>query len=338
MENSADDSRLLDISTNDQTLAKFKESFYRDNLQLDSLSKVFQEDVTITHDDILDLNKLVIEKLNKYENAGLIVNVYVKLGNKKQIVFSSWYDFEQYKWLESTTISRIVISWKFNVCFPNHEKPQQHTLTVKLTNNMRPDEMFKLIFSGENEEVDSFETNFFPVYAKVNFINRSLGDEFLDTVGEWVNGLSESELKKNKIILKLRKHKRFLAKTLEIVTFLSLTYFAFTYISNYLDSLSFGYLGQLNLMNLKSIVMHLFGVVGYIYLARKGTETIGKITFSQLGNYGDKYLFSITKGDRNQLKKLKKEAKYDLMNLIVSLIGTVIFNVIINVISSWLTP
>jgi hypothetical protein len=329
-----DDLSLLNPKKNEIVLTELKREFLRENLQPDHSTKVFQEDVTIKIDDIFNLNELIIEQLKKYSHAGFLVQVYVKFENKKQILFSSWSDFENYKWLDSSPIARIVITWKFNALFPGYENPQKHTLTVKLSNSMRADELFKMMFSGEFDEVDDIETNFFPVYAKVNFINRSLGDELLDTVGKWVEGLGECDVKKNKHVIKLKRHKRLVSQFINIITFCVLLYAMLTYFFGKLDNLEIVNVGSISLIQMKNILFNLFLVICFSYLSHRISLYIGKSLFSMLGNYGTTYIFSITKGDEKKLNKLKKESKYDLINIGFRTVGALVGNIVITIIST----
>lgn len=332
---SNDDMDLLDISQNEKALASFKEEFFKENLQPDSVTKVFSDNVKIDIKDIYYLNEIVIEKLKKYENAGLIVQVYVKFSNKKSILFSSWSEFEEYKWLESNSISRIVISWKFNVKFPNYSTPQKHTMMVKLSNNMRPEEIIKLMLSGElDDTVDDMEKNFFPIYTKVNFINRSLGDELLDSVGEWVNGLEENELKENKFIAKLRKFKRPVSHFTDIITFSTFLYLTFSIYFYLLENLNINLVTDTTYPQFKSMIIYTFLVIGSIYIIQRVSKLIGNSLFKSLSTYGKTYIFSITRGDKNKRKKLIKDNKYDLMNIGIKFFGSLFIGVLASIIST----
>lgn len=328
------DTDMLNPGKDDVVLANFKEQFFKENLQSDHSSKVFQDDITVNQDDVINLNSLIIEKLNKYSNEGLIVQVYVKLENKKQILFASWKEFENYKWLESTSISRMVVSWKFNAVFPGYDLPQKHTLTVKLSNSMRADELFKMMLSGELDEIDDFETNVFPVYTKVNFINRSLGDELLDTVGEWVKGLGESDLKKNKLIMKMKTKRKLIAQTIEIITFSALLYGIIVFFLNNLNNLNITTVGNIDITQLKTMFWYLSFSFGLIYIVKYISNYIGISLFKLLGEYGKSYIFCITKGDKKKLEQLKKESNYDLISIALRTIGTFILDLIITIIAS----
>lgn len=328
------DQHLLKPTENEIALNELKRDFLRENLQPDHSTKVYQEDITINIDDIINLNELILEQLKKYSHAGFLVQVYVKFENKKQILFSSWIDFEKHRWLETSPISRIVITWKFNALFPGYEHPQKHTLTVKLSDSMRADELFKMMFSGEVDDLDDIETNFFPVYAKVNFINRSLGDELLDTVGKWVGGLGECDVKKNKYVMKLKKYKRAISYLIDVGTFFVLLYAILSYFFLKLDGLDIINVGAITLEQMKNIFFNLFLVICLSYLSHRISFYLGRSLFAMLGNYGASYIFSITKGDEKKLNKLKKESKYDLINIGLRTVGSFIGGIVVSIIST----
>lgn len=212
------DESLLEVSKQEAINKDFRSMFYAMTAKQDCTTRVFRKDVVIEIADIYSLNERITEKLRMYPEAGFMVTVNVKFLNGKQQTFSGWKAFEEYKWYESEPINNITIVWEFNAILPHFEIPQKHTLTVKMTNSMRPEEMINIIFTGNLETMEEFDTNFFPIVSRVDFIDRVLGEELLNIVSNWVNGLRESLIKKSKWIIILKKNKAKLVSFLNILT------------------------------------------------------------------------------------------------------------------------
>lgn len=243
--------------------------------------------------------------------------------------FASWKEFMEYSFIENETISHVVLSWNFNALFPDYKFPQTHKLTVKISNKVSANELLQMMLSGELDEVNDLDTNMYPIYAKVSFINRSLGDELVDAVGYWVEGLEENDLQKNKIALIMKKHKKIISNLIEHITFIFLTTNILFLFLNFLDSLNISIVGQINLFQLKRIFISAIIVLITLYMAKSISFFFGKSLYQSLGKYGQSYVFDITKGDFKKAKKLKKESKNNLINIAIKSLGTLIGNIII---------
>lgn len=56
--------------------------------------------------------------------------------------------------------------------------------------------------------------------------------------------------------------------------------------------------------------------------------------YELLKDYGDNWLFNITKGDKNRIDKLNKIEKANKVSILINLIGTIILNIICSVIAN----
>lgn len=324
-----DDAKLLKPEETDVTISRFKETFYKEYLQPDHYTQLFDGNIMIQKIDILNLNDLIIERLKKYKHEGFIIETYVKFSDNKMKFFADWSEFKEYAFLESETIVHVVLSWKFNAVFPNHKFPQNHTLTVKLSNKIGANELFQLMLSGDLDVINDLDANMYPVYAKVSFTDRSLGDELVNTVGQWVEGLEENDLEKNKLALTMKKHKKMFSKIIEYGTFISLIINSLFLFLSYLDSLNISTVGQVDLYQLKRIFVSTIIVFTSIFLSKSLSFYFGKVLHQSLMRYGQTYIFDITKGDSKKVKELQKKSRNNFINIMLRSIGTIILNILL---------
>ncbi len=211
----------LAVSDERKDLAIFKSIYYQMNAKPDSMSKAYSKKIVINKDDIIDLNRRINEKIRlNYQNDGYIATVTVSLKDRHVLTFKCWEEFLQHEWTETSCIIGISLQWNFNIRIPDCEKPQNHNLVVKLTNGLRPEEMLNFIFSGNIEDFDEIELNAFPVVARVDFIQTLLGEELINIVGNWVNGLNRNDDFKNPILMLMKKFRQKIALYFEHFSFI----------------------------------------------------------------------------------------------------------------------
>jgi hypothetical protein len=214
------DQELLAVSSNDENIKNYKSIVYQMTARPDSTTKIFQKEVAICLDDIYELNDRISDKLKQYDDAGFVVNVTVNFVNKKIKQFSSWQEFSTHRWYESECINSIVVVWDFFAVLPRYEIPQKHTLMVKMSNSLKPEEMLKLILSGNLEDTVEMDGNFFPIVARADFVDSGIGDELLNIVIEWAKGLKQSAIRQSRLIKKLRRFKGVLCSALNYLSYI----------------------------------------------------------------------------------------------------------------------
>lgn len=326
---------LMQISRQDIAIKDFKSVFYQLTAKPDSMTKVFQKDAVIELDDIRLLNERIVEKLKShYNDAGFLITVHVKFSNGKIKTFSSWDAFDEHKWYESESINKIVISWEFNALLPQYTVPQKHTLTVKMSNSMRPEEMLNIIFTGNIEELEELDKNFFPVVARVDFIDRVLGDELLNIVSDWIKGLRDSRVEKSKSILFLKKNKAKLSSSLNFLTYMVMIVSSVILVDKYIETLGIITVSEMTSLQLISVINVIFVCAGVWIFAKRLVTAITDRIYELLNNYGDSCLFNITKGDVNRQDKMQKKEKHNRLSITINLTGTIILNILCSVIAN----
>ena len=327
------DETLLSVSSEEITTKEIRSMFYAMTAKQDCTTRVFKKDSTIELRDIYELNERVTEKLRMYHEAGFVVTANVKFLNGKHKSFSGWKAFQEHQWYESEAINNITITWEFNAILPQFSIPQKHTLTVKMTNSMRPEEMINIIFTGNLQTMEEFDANFFPIVARVDFIDRVLGDELLNIVSAWVEGLSESAIKKSKLITNLKRHKGKLASILNIITNLVVMISSVVLLNNYIKSLEITTVGGIIDTQLRNIVSAVFICAGAWILSRRLISKLSNKVFELLREYGDTWMFKITKGDENHITRMNKQEQMNKVGILFNILGTIVLNIVCGIIA-----
>lgn len=327
----------LAATAESQKLAIYKSIYYQMNAKPDSLSKAYARKVIINKDDLIDLNNRINDRIRlNYEQDGYIASVTVNLKDKHVITFKCWEEFLQHKWIENSSTVSIVLQWNFNIRVPGYEQPQNHNLVVKLTNGLRPEEMLNLIFSGKIEDFEEVELNTFPVVARVDFIQVVLGEELLNIVGEWVKGLRQNNDLKNPIISLMKKYRKRVAQYFEYISLIMTCILAIGINVRYINQLNVVALGEITLVQFKNLLVYLFISGMLIYFLRRLFEKLAENIYDKLSQYGQVFIFNITRGDINLQDKIKNRDKSNGRGILVRFFLSLLFNVGCGMIASWL--
>ncbi|NSF07053.1 hypothetical protein G5B04_14745 [Fusicatenibacter saccharivorans] len=252
------DEQLLKTNPRETALTNNRAAFYRLLARPDSITKVFNKTAVIDMQDIRELNQRVNEKLNHYQEAGYLIQTNVKFADGKTRSFPDWTSLDSHDWYEPEPINNMVITWNFNAVFPGREEPQMHTLMVKLSNGLRPEEMLNLVFTGKIEDIQEMDNNLFPIVTRVDFVDRVLADELLFLVEEWVKTLRESEVQKTPLMLLLQKNKAKVASFMSWFTNIVIMCTSVIITGNYIIKLSFKTVGDITSVDLIKIIYALF--------------------------------------------------------------------------------
>ena len=327
MDNAGKDEILLDIDG--QMIAKkaVKSYFYQVSARKDSISRVYTKDALIDMEALQDLNNRIVEKFKNIDEAGFAINVSVKFEKRRMLTFGSWQDFEAHPWNENDAINSLTICWDFNAIFPKYKGTQPHTLVVRLANNMSPQEMLKMIVSGEVEDIQDADSNFFPIYTRVDFINQVLAEELINIVTVWVQGLDEAKDENWKFIEKIKEHKRKIGKAAEYITYYVLLISIAVCEMKFIRNLGFSTVSELT----NSMVCSMFISFVTLYIAfnldKKISHKLGERLFELLKGYGELYMFNITKGDKQFQNAMEKSNAKKKVDIVLSTIFTIIINI-----------
>ena len=335
---SSRDEQLIEIQPDEQFLKNYQAVYYAMNAKPDCKSKLFPKKVIVSLQDLCNLNERITDKFKAhYDNAGFRINVCVSYKNRESVEFDSWTTFEEYSWNTEKKIESILIVWEYNAKLPQYRLPQKHTLTVRIADELRPEKMLNLVFSGKLEEIDKIEQGVCPVIARVDFINSILGDELLGIVDSWQNGLLEPDTEIGILYKGLKKFSRVIAYAINYVP----TIFALGYMLRYLkiqiEKLNVDTIGQISLNSFVQIIQQsIYGVIICIAVY-KVFQVAANIVFAELRGGEDGHSFDITNGDKIECKNLEIKMKNKKIKIIGNIVLMLVFNVICSVIANFIS-
>lgn len=333
------DEELLVIDDQERNVKNFKSVYYQMNAKSDCITKLFTDNVTIDLDSINNLNDMICDKLRQYENAGFIINTTVKYKDKKNKFFPNWKSFENTKWTSDKSINKMTIKWEINIVFPNMGErtiPQKHTLLVKLSDRMRPEELLNLVFSGGVEAIEDLDREVFPIVASVDFINEQLGEELLDIVAKWNESLKNPPEANEKFMVFARKNKNKIANIINYVPNILFLICGLIYVRNLFVNLGCQTLGEISITDGVRILEAITFVVITCYVFRKIFYEIAKIVYNSINDYGEIHIFNITNGDKKEQRRISNSNTRKKKQTIRNIIATCILNIACGVVTSLL--
>ena len=301
--------------------------FQQENYIPDNNSKAYNKDVEITLDSLKTLNKRVLEKFQIHEEYGLTISVDVKFEDRKTIHFGRWKEFEDYGWDETQPLNNIVLKWSFNAKFKGLDIPQKHTLLVKLSNGIRPEEIMNIIFSGNFSDVTEIDNNFFPVITQCTFTDRTFGGELIDLVEKWVESVTRQTWAGRKALKFLRKNRVKISKIVQWVTNIVIVFGTLFTLMNYLDSVLPETLVAIDKEVMINVIFSLCMLIIVWNMAGVLSRWFGKTMHLLITEYGHSYIFSITKSDKERRDKMQKENRYDKIKLCMVTLSNVVVNI-----------
>lgn len=331
------DSELVLLNEEEQFLKNYRAVYNAMTAKPDCRSKAFPRDVIIEFSDICDLNERIFDKFKTYNLFGFSVNIIVSIKDRQKLEFPNWKSFEEHKWVETEIITGIVLIWEFNIKLPQIALPLKHTLMVKLSNGIRPEEMLGLIISGKLDQYEEIEQGTCPVVARMDFVDPGIGNEVLELVAKWVKGLKCSDLELGKVTIFLKRNKHKFAYILNYFTSFVALLCSIIILNRFLLSLSIETVGELKTKQVCEFINLIFICGISCFIINKISELISNAIFKILIEYGNEHTFNITKGDKNQQDKFRKAEKKDREKIIGNIVASAIINVLCGIITYFLT-
>lgn len=329
------DSELMQIEPDEQFLKNYQALYYAMNAKPDCKSKLFPKDVVVSLQDLINLNEKITDKFKAhYDDAGFRINVNVCYKNRETLEFDSWTTFEKYSWNTEKIIDSMLIVWEYNAKLPNFKLPQKHTLTVRIADELRPEEMLNLVISGKLEEVDKIQQEICPIVARVDYINSTLGDELLGIVDSWQKGLMSPNICDDGVFKTLRKASRTIAYGINYISTAIAIWCTVKFLGMQLASFGVELVGEIQIEEVTQLV-YTCAIGAFICVGvYKIFQIIANIVFSALRSSEDNHTFTITNGDKVEYQKIEKGIKSKKRKVIVNLVLTFIFNVICSVVAN----
>lgn len=329
---------VLSVEAEQQRIKEFKSFYYELNAKPDTITKIFNDKVVVLKDDISRLNEMVREKLALHSIDGEfgISSVSVATGKNKVITFDNFKLFEINNWDIPEHIERITVTWDFFINVENYKKPQRHKLTVKISSGLKVEEIMGLLFSGRIEDIQEIEEQQATIIAQMDFIESRLGQEFINIVAEWVNTLERAYTQKNKIVLWLKKNRRIVSVYFNYVFFFMLCITCLVGFNYFLGQMDIDSMGSMSRDNFASIVNYcVICVIICIFVLNRGEYLANKL-YRLLSEYGETFVFRITKGDERKYKSTIDKDKNGAIKILGKCGLSLIENIVCGIITTFL--
>lgn len=328
------DNELLAIDDLDKFITNYKSVYQAMTAKQDCKTKIFSRNVRVTKDDIADLNNRVVSKLRNYKNAGFSINVNVTFDKKQSLEFSTWDEFENHDFHETSAINSITIIWEFCAVLPQYNIPQKHVLVVKIADALKPQEMLNIVFTGKLENLEDIEKQMYPVVARVDYINFVLGDELIKIVEEWTNSLELQDSEISTFYRFARKHKRKISFLINYVSLVIILACGIKIFNQTWRSFDVQLLSMVSIDNICKISWVLGGIVAVVIVFYKLAEWMANTFYRTMDVQYDNHVFYINNGDSNLHKSIERKKKKNVHFAVGSIVGTIVINVFCSIISS----
>lgn len=314
---------------------EIKSLFNLFNGKPDSTTRIFPKNVLITIADLLVLRDKMNDKLAHYNICGSVQTLHVRFENNKFQEFSDWFQFENFNWSSSNVIDSMILKWDFMINFSSYAVPQRHTVVVRLSSGLKPEQVLQMMISGKIEDLDSIDKNLAPVMCSVSFVNQLIGEEILNIVEEWDKGLRLAKDINNRFKF-LRKHRISTAKTIELVTKFAGVIIIASSLNFLLHKFNINTLAELTTFHLQILIISIAFSYLFFEIISRFSYKLAKNTLKALNQYGDIFTFNITKGDGERQELIKNENEKYANNITKGIIFTVFINIICGVFATFI--
>jgi hypothetical protein len=322
-----------DISEPNKYLAEFdpqdlKALFYLMAGKPDSRTKLFNSPINLNPNDFIELNELIISKLDNHNTDAVVSNITISFSNKEIKEISSWNEFSNQNWNTSPETESITLQWDFLINLPNYGCPQRHTIFIKVSSEFSPLQLMRAVFSLENHEIEEAELSNASMICRINFINHILSNELMNIVEEWY----ESRVKKtfdSKTRKFLEKRALAIARLIHYSFPFSMTILSLAFILNT------NLLSNSQVINIYSLrifsVSIIFSTMIILFLNKIG-HIIASHFFTSIKSHGKHVVFNFTNGDETKQNRLSTEKKKNSRKVLSS----IIFSIILDLVSSFI--
>ena len=289
----------------------------------DSLSKVINRKFKIVPTDLVNLNDKICRSLELRDIVAQATSITIKFSKNRIVSLENWNEFKAFDWQRPETVKYVELRWDFFIQTKLYQLPQRHSLSVKISNDICPLDIFRMMASGSTSE-NEFERNIALCYVNVDFIHHELADELIHIVTVWADSLPLED-DDNKIWNWCKKQKEIIARfihcSLPTVFFFCITILLYSrqdsvFVKNNQVLLVFWTLALLNF-----------------------TITIGKYIATKIYTSLDAYEmyspFEFSSGDKNHMKELQKKNKKRILMAIGSFVLAFFTNLFCGILTAY---
>lgn len=333
--NEQNNNQLEIIQRDDQIVAAvdkdaFRAMFYLFAGKPDSKHQSFPGKVTLSPDDLIDVNKRIQEKFKLHNITQVITTVSLTLDKNQTLDFGTWAEFISHDWRDPAAVKDLTIRWDFLIKLESYAQAQRHTLTVNFSAGMNPTSMLRIVVDAVDapQEIDMSKM-FGGCIAKVDFISHSLADELLALIGRWhsilpVNAVSGT------ILEKCEKNDGIIAKTIHHSIPFTAAILSYFILQNFV--MRFDPDTPLTITIMKNFCLWILGSFVLLWGASGLGKFLATRAYRAITKYGAHHTFRFTNGDTVRAQELENKNKKSATRFCYSVVHAVILHVIAGII------
>lgn len=298
----------------------FKSAYYILKAKRDTDIKLYDDDKSFTFDDFKELNSKIYNKLQNHVYITDMVNIVVGMKNRETKYFGNWNEFHNYDWNIAQVVKYISLEWTFQICLPGKSIPQEHSLRIKIGNDLTPNEVISLLFANSND-VDIEEAQA-QMVCKIDFVNSQFCSELFGVVSEWYNALpitgTRGKHRVYKWIANNDDYTTVLIQVLLLFAGVLCVNACYSLFANYLNTL------PITMQNVRIFSTSIFILFLFYFIGR----FLAKHAFNKISKLRRPHTIEITKGDKNMHNEVINHNKKLVWGVIKDFIIALIVNII----------
>lgn len=290
----------------------------------DSLSKVINRKFKIVPHDLINLNDKICRLLATHNVVDKSASITIKLSENQIICLESWSEFRDFDWAIPETIKYVELKWDFFIKTELYNVPQRHSLSVKISNDIRPLDVFRMIASNSTSEKE-FEASIALCYINVDFIHHALADELIHTVSDWTESLPLIA-DENKFGNWCKKQKEKIAKIIRFS--LPVIFFFCTSISLYIK-------GNIDFVKNNQALI-IFCIIALLNFVTFFGKSLSAEVYSVLDSYEMYSPFYFSSGDKKYIAEIKKKNNKKIYSAIASIVTAFLVNLFCSILTAYI--
>ena len=307
-----------------------KSLFYLFTGKPDSRVKTFERAIELSQQDIVDLNTMIVAKLQIHDINASVTNVKIGYEGSQFSEFGTWDEFCSHTFLELERIEEIILKWDFLVNIKSYKVPQRHTLLFRVARELKPSQVLHMLGAGNHDEIDKIDMMSCPAFCRVDFINAQLSKELINVVNDWYLARIEPRLIQPQLYW-IKKNRNWIALLLDQWTL-------FTW-SLVVGAVAYYFAHKIYAGNppiLISFLALFFGIYSLRPASKASGLLVNRIYKAISEIEGSKVVFKLTAGDKKKIAEQRTENSKQGRKFVAASAWNIILNILATIICMYL--
>lgn len=313
----------------------FKAMFYLFAGKPDSRIKLFKRKIQLKPTDFDDLNEAIRAKLKLHNIDQIVSTCVLDFEGDDVVEFGTWAELQSYNWKTPNVTNAVTLKWDFMIKLDDFAAPQRHTLTVRITSPMKPQEMLRIVVSGGVDDMSDMDHRAALCTGRVDFISHILADELLGVVNSWNEALKQPK-GCNGFLPFLERFDDWIARGVHLL-FPSICIFLAL---SFLDLFNRDWIAQGTSGHESGVIIAkwlLISIAG-IYAALRLSRHLASRIYHKINEYGAYCVFHLTRGDENAEQKVDESNSKAFRGFCIHALIAIALNLIAGILTWYVLP